>query len=120
MTLRAVEEKPKTDLAVGCGEGAPWGVSVVGVAGGEVHRLRVERGGVATSGIHARLWRRADGTYAHHLLDPATGDPAWTGLVAATAVAPTALEAEVLAKTALLLGRLGLRATWPAGRWPGR
>jgi thiamine biosynthesis lipoprotein len=92
------------DLAVGAGEGAPWGVAVAGVAGGEVHRLRVERGGVATSGIHARLWRRSDGTYAHHLLDPATGAPAWTGVVAATAVAPTALEAEVLAKTAVLSG----------------
>ena len=32
-----------------------------------------------------RLWRRPDGTFAHHLLDPSTGEPAWTGLVAATA-----------------------------------
>jgi thiamine biosynthesis lipoprotein ApbE len=38
------------------------------------------------------------------LIDPATGSPAWTGLVAATALAPTALEAEALAKAALLSG----------------
>ena len=38
------------------------------------------------------------------MLDPSTGEPAWTGLVAATAVAASALEAEVLAKTALLSG----------------
>ena len=70
----------------------------------------VERsGGVATSGIAARIWRRADGSYAHHLLDPATGRPAWTGRVAATAVAESALEAEVLAKTALLSGPLVAR-----------
>jgi FAD:protein FMN transferase len=103
------------DLAVGAEEGAPWGVAVAGVAGGEVHRLRVDRGGIATSGIHARLWRRPDGTYAHHLLDPATGAPAWTGVVAATAVAPTALEAEVLAKTAVLSGPRRARRVLAAG-----
>jgi FAD:protein FMN transferase len=94
------------DLAVGGGD---WEVAVTGASSGaEVHRLRV-RGGVATSGVYERLWRRADGSYAHHLLDPATGEPAWTGLVSATAVATTAvaasaLGAEVLAKTALLSG----------------
>ena len=64
---------------------------------------------MATSGIDARLWARPDGSYAHHLLDPATGAPAWTGVVAATAVADSALEAEVLAKTALLSGPAGAR-----------
>jgi thiamine biosynthesis lipoprotein len=53
------------------------------------------------------VWRRPDGSYAHHLLDPANGAPAWTGLVSATAVAPTALEAEALAKAALLAGPRG-------------
>ena len=51
-----------------------------------------------------RLWRAPDGTPRHHLLDPSTGTPAWTGLVRATALAPTALEAEALAKAALLSG----------------
>ena len=94
------------DLAVG---GGAWEVAVTGARSGEeVHRLRVS-GGVATSGIHERLWRREDGAFAHHLLDPSTGEPAWTGLVAATAAAPSALEAEVLAKTALLSGRATAR-----------
>ena len=35
---------------------------------------------------------------------PPTGPPAWTGLIAATALAPTALEADVLAKAAFLSG----------------
>lgn len=65
--------------------------------------LTLRGGAVATSGIGNRLWRTRDG-FAHHLLDPATGRPAWTGLVSATAVAPTALEAETLAKTAVLSG----------------
>jgi len=35
---------------------------------------------------------------------PATGRPAWTGLLAVTALAPTTLEAETLSKAALLSG----------------
>jgi FAD:protein FMN transferase len=69
--------------------------------------LRIADGAVATSGIARRLWERPDGTQAHHLLDPATGRPAWTGVVSATALAPTALEAEALAKAALLRGDAG-------------
>jgi thiamine biosynthesis lipoprotein len=73
--------------------------------GGEpVHRLWLGPGAIATSGIDSRLWRRPDGTFAHHLIDPMTGAPAWTGLVTVTALAPTALEAETLAKAALLSG----------------
>lgn len=66
--------------------------------------IPVAAGGVATSGLNARVWRRPDGGFAHHLIDPATGEPAWTGLVAATALGATALEAETLAKAALLCG----------------
>jgi FAD:protein FMN transferase len=98
------------DLAVGGPPGRPWEVAVTHARrGDEAHRLHVAAGGVATSGIHARLWRRDEGGFAHHLLDPATGAPAWTGLVAVTAVAASALEAEVLAKTALLRGAHGAR-----------
>ena len=61
--------------------------------------LTLRHGAVATSSIHARAWRGG-----HHLLDPATGEPAWTGVIAATATAPTTLEAETLAKVAVLGG----------------
>ncbi len=69
--------------------------------------LRIARGGVATSGLDRRIWRRADGSYAHHLLDPSTEAPAWTGLISVTALAGSALEAETLTKMALLLGADG-------------
>jgi FAD:protein FMN transferase len=93
------------DLRVVAGRGAPWEVRVRHPLTGEVaHTFRVRAGGVATSGIDARLWARDDGEFAHHLIDPATGTPAWKGLVSATALAPTALEAEALAKAALLSG----------------
>jgi thiamine biosynthesis lipoprotein len=69
-----------------------------------IHTLHVHDGAVATSGIDTRLWRAPDGTPKHHLIDPSTGEPAWTGLISVTALAPTALEAEALAKAALLSG----------------
>ena len=46
---------------------------------------------------------------------PRHGMPAWTGLVAATALAPTAVEAEALAKAALLSGPAAGRRLLRAG-----
>ena len=67
------------------------------------HEFKLDRGAVATSGIKTRLWRTDDG-FAHHLLDPSTGRPAWTGLIQATSLGATALEAETVAKMAFLSG----------------
>jgi thiamine biosynthesis lipoprotein len=71
---------------------------------GVLHEFGVAAGGVATSGIGRRSWIGPDGRPAHHLLDPSTGRPAYTGVVQATALAPTAADAEVRAKAALLSG----------------
>ena len=64
--------------------------------------FEVRDGAAATSGIGKRSWIDAGGRPAHHLLDPATGRPAFTGVVQATALAPTAVEAEWRAKAAVL------------------
>jgi thiamine biosynthesis lipoprotein len=72
--------------------------------GGPVHELKLRDGAVATSGIGRRCWVGADGRAAHHILDPASGEPAFTGIVQVTALAPTALLAETYAKAALLAG----------------
>ena len=69
-----------------------------------LHRFELVGGAVATSGITKRIWSGKDGRPAHHLLDPSTGEPAFTGIIQATAVAPSGLEAEALAKAALLSG----------------
>ncbi len=66
--------------------------------------LRLGSGAVATSGLNVRIWRDSDGRYSHHLLDPATGEPAWTGLIGVTALGEDAVEAETFAKAALLSG----------------
>ena len=57
--------------------------------------------GAATSGTGGRRW----GERLHHLIDPRTGLPAETDLVEVSVLAATGAAAEVLAKTALLLGR---------------
>ena len=79
-------------------------LSVASPFDGACSTVRARRGGVATSGIGRRSWLDASGAPAHHLLDPGSGRPAFTGIVQATALAPTALEAETLAKAALLSG----------------
>ncbi len=76
-----------------------------------LHTFELTAGAVATSGIGKRSWIGPDGHPAHHLLDPATGEPAFTGVVQATALAPTATEAEILSKAAALSGPDGA-AEW--------
>ena len=73
------------------------------LSGAIAHSFSVTAGAVATSGLQTRVWRTGEG-FGHHLIDPARGVPAWTGVIQATALAPTALAAETLAKTALLRG----------------
>lgn len=70
---------------------------------GPIHELKLHKGAAATSGIGRRCWVEG-GAAAHHILDPSSGEPAFTGIVQATALAATALEAEVRAKAALLAG----------------
>lgn len=76
------------------GEDLGWPVGF----GGTTVLLR--DGGAATSGTTGRRW----GDGLHHLIDPRTGAPARSDLVEVSVLAATATEAEVLAKTALLLG----------------
>ncbi len=93
------------DLRLGGADARPRSILVDDPAGGEpLHELRIAEGAVATSGITRRAWTGADGRPAHQILDPATGRPAFTGVVQATAVAPTGLLAETFAKSALLVG----------------
>jgi FAD:protein FMN transferase len=79
----------------------PRGTVGVGGSGPTVLLLRDQ--GVATSGVRRRSWRDG-GELLHHLIDPRTGRPARTDLGQVSVVAATAAEAEVHAKTALLLG----------------
>jgi thiamine biosynthesis lipoprotein len=79
------------------GEGAAPGGWPVGLAGVTV--LLRDRG-AATSSVRRRSW----GGDNHHLIDPRTGLPAHTGLEEVSVIATNGVEAEVVAKTALLVG----------------
>lgn len=59
---------------------------------------------VATSGINRRKWRHRGRNY-HHLIDPERQTSAETGIVQVTVIASRAVEADVFAKTFLILGR---------------
>jgi len=104
------------DVRIGGAAGLPRTVLVDDPFGGEpLHEMQIRRGAVATSGIGRRAWLRPDGRPGHHLIDPGSGEPAFTGVVQVTALAPTALLAEVLAKTALLRGPREARRHLPYG-----
>lgn len=65
---------------------------------------------VATSSVMRRRW-----VGGHHLIDPSTGCPSTSDLLATTVVADTALAAEVFAKAAVIRG-----STWARQWLPSR
>jgi FAD:protein FMN transferase len=65
--------------------------------------VRLERGGLATSGSVKRRWRRG-GLEQHHLIDPRTAAPSESPWTQVTACGGTCLEADVAAKAGFLLG----------------
>jgi thiamine biosynthesis lipoprotein len=80
-----------------------WLVTVEHPAQGRVATLALAAGAVATSTTRLRAWAVA-GERRHHLIDTTTGAP-WSGdVVAVTAIARQAVDAEVAAKAALLAG----------------
>ena len=66
----------------------------------------VQDGAVVTTTRLRRRWRRA-GREQHHLVDPFTGAPSWSGLAAVTVVAGEAWWGEAVAKAAYLAGPHG-------------
>jgi thiamine biosynthesis lipoprotein len=93
------------DIRFGGADGLPRPVQVASPLDDSIlHTFELVRGAVATSGISKRSWVDSSGRPSHHLLDPATGRPAFTGVVQVTALAPTGTEAEALSKAALLSG----------------
>jgi thiamine biosynthesis lipoprotein len=94
--LRALGEPPDDAPA--------WLVAVEDPSGGDgLGELALLEGGVATSTRLQRAWRRG-GRDLHHLVDPATGVPASSGLMSVTVLAAETWWAEVLAKAAFVAG----------------
>lgn len=98
---------------------APAGGWPVGIA--DDHRERrpdrvvaVERGGLATSGLTVRRWRRG-GRTVHHVLDPRTGDPVDAVWRTATVAADSCVAANTWSTAALVLGTAAPDALRRAG-----
>jgi thiamine biosynthesis lipoprotein len=72
--------------------------------------IALTNAGVATSGIQRRAWTIA-GRRMHHLIDPATLDPADTDVIAATVIAPTAWQAEIYSLAVIMGGVARARAS---------
>jgi thiamine biosynthesis lipoprotein len=86
---------------------AGWTVGVDDPFGGPpLTTLSLQEGAIATSSRLGRTWMRS-GVLRHHLLEPATGQPASTRLAAVTVVAGRGWWAEVLAKAIFLAGPSG-------------
>ena len=65
--------------------------------------MRLHDGGVATSGTTIKRWTAADGSSAHHLIDPRTGRPSTSTALTATVLAADAATAEAFATAAMKL-----------------
>ncbi len=90
------------------GSGPEDGAWILGIehpcdADVELAAVALADGAVATSTRSSRHWINEDGP-AHHLIDPATGLPAQSGLVSVSVVAGEAVTAEILAKAAFVAG----------------
>ncbi|GIL33954.1 FAD:protein FMN transferase [Phycicoccus sp. DTK01] len=72
-------------------------------AGGDELVVQVGPGGLATSSVSARRWRRG-GRQWHHIVDPRTGAPAGGPWRTVTALGPTACAANTASTAAVVLG----------------
>lgn len=118
------------DLVVGGPgpDGDPWRIGIEDPTGGAepLAVIAVTAGAVATSSVKRLRWI-ADGRVRHHLVDPSTGEPADSGLLAVTVAAADPAWAEVWTKALFIAGRRrigdeararGLAAWWVASDGP--
>ncbi len=88
-------------------DGSPWEIGIYKPfdrSSGFIGMLYCDRRcGVATSATDRRRWMQGN-MLRHHIIDPGTGLPAESDIVSATVIAPTAVDAEVAAKSVLIQG----------------
>ncbi|MDR1571464.1 MAG: FAD:protein FMN transferase [Clostridiales Family XIII bacterium] len=98
---------------------SPWRVGIrVPLAGesGVVCSVEASDASVVTSGGYERFFERGGELY-HHLLDPATGRPARSGLLSATVIAESSMDADALSTACFVLGpEKALRLLEESGR----
>jgi len=84
-----------------------WTIALEDAGDAQQHSVLVRDAAVATSSTSVRHWRLGDNEQ-HHLIDTRTGQPSSSPYRSVTVVAATCVQADVAAKTALLLGEPGI------------
>lgn len=92
-------------------DGAPWRVAVQAPGGGYAGVLEIADKAVVTSGGYQRYFEQDGETYIH-IIDPATGRPARTGLASVTIVADSGLQGDGLSTALFVMGREKAEAFW--------
>lgn len=94
--------------------GSPWRIAVRDPSGeGYMGVLETDGGAVVTSGGYERYFEQ-DGITYWHIIDPATGRPAQSGLVSVTIAAPSGALADALSTALFVMGREKAEAFWRA------
>ena len=87
-------------------DGAPWRVGVADPAAPDqlAGTLELTDATASTSGDYQRFFVGDAGVRHHHLLDPATGRPAESGLASATVVGPDGARCDALSTALFVMG----------------
>ena len=92
-------------------DGSPWRVAVQSPDGGYAGALEIIDKAAVTSGGYQRYFEQDGETY-WHIMDPATGRPARSGLVSVTIVTDRGVEADGLSTALFVMGKDRAAAYW--------
>lgn len=83
----------------------PWTVGVADpfVENHDLLTIELYQGAICTSSTIRRKWLSGS-KVQHHLIDPRSGEPSDSGVISATVIANSAVRAEILTKTVIILG----------------
>jgi thiamine biosynthesis lipoprotein len=93
-------------ITVGSKGGEPFRIGIQKPFGDEnetVGTVESVNSSVVSSGLYERYFRVGDVLY-HHIIDPATGFPAETGLSSVTILSPLSVDGDLLSTSCFLLG----------------
>jgi thiamine biosynthesis lipoprotein len=87
-------------------DGTPWQIGIQHPRQEDrlIGSVSVANQSVVTSGDYQRSWTDREGRRHHHILDPATGHPAQSGLISVSIVAESSMAADALSTIVFVAG----------------